>query len=44
MLDEKSSEKQQILRHVLLFLAFFVTLTLMISLTNFAVNTNAQEE
>lgn len=43
MLNKRSNEKQQKLRFELL-LCFFVTLTLMISLTNFTVNTYAQED
>ena len=43
MLNKRSNEKQQKLRLELLS-CFFVTLTLMISLTNFTVNTYAQED
>ena len=42
MLNKKSSEKHQKLRHASLL--SFVTITLMISLTNFTVNTYAQQD
>ena len=44
MLKRNPSETQQSLKHKRLLPAFFVTLILMISLTNFPVNTNAQED
>lgn len=44
MLKRNHSETRQSLKHKLLLHAFFVTLTIMISLTNFTVNTNAQED
>jgi hypothetical protein len=43
MFNKRSNEKQQKLRHELL-LCFFVTLTLIISLTNLTTNTYAQED
>ena len=44
MLKRKHSEIRQSLKHKVLLPAFFVTLTIIISLTNFTVNTNAQED
>lgn len=44
MLKRNHSETRQSLKHKVLLPAFFVTLTIMIPLTNFTVNTNAQED
>lgn len=44
MLKRNLRITQQKLKHKILLPAFFVTLTIMISLTNFTVNTNAQED
>jgi hypothetical protein len=46
MLSRRNSKSktQQKLKHIVLLSAFFVTLTIMVSLTNFVVNTNAQED
>jgi hypothetical protein len=43
MLKRNPSETQQNLKHKRLLPAFFVTLIILIPLTNFPVNTNAQE-